>query len=157
MKLSSQEEYGLRCLLAVAGASNGSITIPELSRVEGLSEANVAKMLRMLRTAGFVAATRGQSGGYTLARPAETIAVGEVLAALGGRLYEPAFCDTHGGGIDRLCTHLSGCSIRTVWQRLQEAVDGVLARLTVKDLLAPEGRSPWETSPSGATLPTLPQ
>jgi Rrf2 family protein len=80
MKLSSQEEYGLRCLLQVA-RSGESLTIAELSRLEGISSPNVAKILRVLRRGGFLKATRGQAGGYTLARPADQIAVGDVLAA----------------------------------------------------------------------------
>ena len=50
MKLSSQEEYGLRCLLRVGReGTSGSVAIPELSRAEGISEPNVAKMMRILR------------------------------------------------------------------------------------------------------------
>ena len=63
MKLSSQEEYGLRCLLRVGRAAPGeSLTIAELSRAEGISEPNVAKMMRVLRRGGFVNSTRGQAG-----------------------------------------------------------------------------------------------
>ena len=77
MRLSSQEEYGLRCLLRVGReGQDGSITIGELSRAEGISEPHVAKMMRILRKGGFVRSTRGQAGGYTLARPADQIAVG---------------------------------------------------------------------------------
>ena len=151
MKLSSGEEYGLRCLLRVgrAGAA-GSITISELSRAEGISEPNVAKMMRVLREGGFVTSTRGQSGGYALSRTPEQINVGEVLATLGGRLYEPSFCDTH-GGLGKLCTHRPDCSIRSVWRMLQNAVDQVLARITLKDLLVSEQE--MNAFPSGASLP----
>ena len=59
MKLTTQEEYGLRCLLQLARKDTGSLTIPELSRREGMSPANVAKIMRLLRRAGFVRSTRG--------------------------------------------------------------------------------------------------
>jgi Rrf2 family protein len=138
MKLTSQEEYGLRCLLRVGREADGaSLTIPELARAEGISEPNVAKMMRILRRGGFVKSTRGQSGGYTLSRPASEIAVGHVLAILGGRLFEPAFCEGH-SGIERLCTHMPDCSIRSVWRMVQEAVDQVLSQITLKDLLRSE-------------------
>jgi Rrf2 family iron-sulfur cluster assembly transcriptional regulator len=138
MKLSSQEEYGLRCLLRVGREGDGaSLTIAELSRAEGISEPNVAKMMRVLRRGGFVKSTRGQSGGYALSRPADQILLGSVLAALGGRLYEPAFCDGH-SGVERACTHMPDCSIRSVWRRVQRAVDEVLEKITVKDLLRSE-------------------
>jgi len=156
MKLSSQEEYGLRCLLRVGRAGpEGSVTISELSRSEGISEPNVAKMMRALRTAGLVQSTRGQSGGYSLARPAGEINLGEALAALGGRLYEPSFCDSH-TGLERLCTHMPDCSIRSVWRMVQGAVDEVLQKITVKDLLVPEREmNAWPAPrPGGGKLPT---
>jgi Rrf2 family protein len=136
MKLSSQEEYGLRCLLQVA-RSGESLTIGELSRLEGISSPNVAKILRILRRGGFLKATRGQAGGYTLARPADQIAVGDVLAVLGGRLFDSGFCDTH-SGVSSLCTHLRDCSIRPVLRTIQGAIDSVLGQLTLQSLLCPE-------------------
>jgi Rrf2 family protein len=155
MKLSSQEEYGLRCLLHVGReGTNGSVSISELARAEGISEPNVAKMMRVLREGGFVRSTRGQSGGYALSRPADQINVGEVLATLGGRLYEPSFCDSH-SGIERLCTHMPDCSIRSVWRMLQNAVDSVLGKITLKDLLVSERE--MNAFPSGAVLPTYSQ
>ncbi len=157
MKLSSQEEYGLRCLLRVGrGGTAGSVSISEVSRAEGISEPQVAKMMRVLREGGFVTSTRGQSGGYALSRPAEEINVGHVLAALGGRLYEPSFCDTH-TGIERLCTHMPDCSIRSVWRMLQNAVDGVLGRIRLSDLLVSEGEMNAFRAASGQTLPTYSQ
>ena len=157
MKLSSQEEYGLRCLLRVGREGMaGSLSIPELSRAEGISEPNVAKMMRVLREGGFVRSTRGQSGGYALSRPADEINVGEVLATLGGRLYEPSFCDSH-TGIERLCTHMPDCSIRSVWRMLQHAVDQVLGKITLKDLLVSEREMNEFRSSTGATLPTYSQ
>jgi Rrf2 family protein len=138
MRLSSQEEYGLRCLLRVGReGTEGSITIPELSRSEGISQPHVAKMMRLLRKADFVKSTRGQSGGYTLARPANQIAVGHALAVLGGRLFDSNFCGAHAGA-GSLCTHMGDCAIRSVWRTIQGAIDGVLGRMTLKDLLRNE-------------------
>jgi Rrf2 family protein len=153
MKLTSQEEFGLRCLLRVGREGDGgSLTIPELARSEGISEPNVAKMMRILRRGGFVTSTRGQSGGYALSRPASEIPLGHVLAVLGGRLYDPAFCDGH-SGLERLCTHMTDCSIRSVWRMVQQAVDQVLAKITLKDLLRsePEMNAWRDSSPQ---LPT---
>jgi Rrf2 family iron-sulfur cluster assembly transcriptional regulator len=156
MKLTSLEEYGLRCLLRVGRAgSEGSVTISELSRSEGISEPNVAKMMRLLRTAGLVQSTRGQAGGYALARPADRISLGEAVAALGTPLYKASFCDTHGGA-GRLCTHMPDCSIRSVWRMVQRAVDDVLEKITLKDLLVPEREmNDWPTPRAGIPLPTL--
>jgi Rrf2 family iron-sulfur cluster assembly transcriptional regulator len=63
MKLSTQEEYGLRCLLQLGRQGDDtSLTIAELSQREGISAPNVAKIMRVLRKAGLVKSTRGQAG-----------------------------------------------------------------------------------------------
>jgi Rrf2 family protein len=135
MKFSAQEEYGLRCLLQIARAGiNASLSIPEISRLEGLTATHVAKLLMILRRGGFVESTRGQSGGYTLSRSADKISVSEVLGVLGGRLYDADFCSRHSGqGIT--CAHDLDCSIRSVWQVIQETVDNVLREFTLEDLM----------------------
>jgi Rrf2 family protein len=146
MKLSSQEEYGLRCLLQVARrAPEESLTIPEIARIEGLSIPHVAKLMRILRRGGFVKSVRGQSGGYKLARTSEHINIGEVLAWLGGRLFEPSFCTMHSGTAS-LCTHSIDCSIRSLWQSVQQVVDQVLGKVTLSDLLGGERQvGSWST------------
>ena len=155
MKLSTQEEYGLRCLLQLARqAPAGSLTIADLSRLEGLSQANVAKIMRLLRRAGFVASTRGQSGGYALSRPAEEMPVSQVLTALGGRLYDPGFCERHGGE-QGLCLHLSDCSIRPVLIQVQIAIDQVLGKLTLRQLLCSEQEMQARQVPRTFSLPVI--
>ncbi|MEZ5363321.1 MAG: Rrf2 family transcriptional regulator [Bryobacterales bacterium] len=68
MQFTSQEEYGLRCLLRLATAGDDvSMTIPEIANAEGVSQAYAAKLLRALREGGLVVAERGQAGGYRLA------------------------------------------------------------------------------------------
>ena len=138
MKLSAKEEYGLHCLLTLARAQPGaSVSIPQISEAEHISGPNVAKLLRALKRGGYVVALRGQAGGYALARPASEINVGEVLASLGGRIYDAAFCGRHSSAT-RGCGHNSDCSVRSVWRLVQRAVDDVLGHLTLADLLVEE-------------------
>jgi Rrf2 family protein len=132
-----QEEYGLRCLVQLGREQRESLTIAELAQREGISAPNVAKILRLLRKAGFVRSTRGQAGGYALSRAPEEISVGEALGALGGRIFDSKFCDRH-SGIESLCINLGDCSIRPVLRQLQDVVDQVLGRLMLKALLVRE-------------------
>jgi Rrf2 family protein len=137
MKLTAHEEYGLRCLLQVARqGETGSATIPEISRNEGISPPYAAKLLRMLRRGGFVKAARGKVGGYTLATSPVEIFVGDVLALLGGRIYEEDFCRRHAGKKPD-CVHSAECSMRSLWHSVQEAIDRVLGSITLHDLLCP--------------------
>jgi Rrf2 family transcriptional regulator, iron-sulfur cluster assembly transcription factor len=138
MRFSANEEYGMRCLLRLGRqAAEGSLTIPEISRAEGISTPYAAKIMRLLRRGGFVQSTRGKSGGYNLARPADQILVGDVLALLGGRLFEPGFCDRH-AGLEEICTNSVDCSIRSLWRAVQVVVDHVLSSITLGDLLRNE-------------------
>jgi Rrf2 family protein len=156
MKMSAQEEYGLRCLLRLGRSGEGaSLTLAELSRNEGISVPNVAKMMRVLRRGGFVKSTRGKEGGYTLARPSVAINVGEALALLGGRLFDSRFCERH-AGVGSLCTNTTDCSIRSVWRTIQDAVDEVLGRMTLKDLLRSETEMKAWAHPRAVPLTVLP-
>lgn len=113
MKLTSHEEYGLRCLIRLGQKGpSGKLTIPEISNAEGISEAYAGKLLRMLRLGGFVVAARGM-GGYSLAHPASRIILSDVMAVLGGRLFEGNFCETHPGQL-KSCVRLADCSVRVL-------------------------------------------
>ncbi|MBI1334396.1 MAG: Rrf2 family transcriptional regulator [Armatimonadetes bacterium] len=135
MKFSAQEEYGLRCLIQIAKRGDGgSVTIPEISKLEGLTSTHAAKLLMILRKEGYITSARGQSGGYSLARKPNEIMIGDVLNSLGGKLYDAEFCGKHSGALD-ICTHAVDCSVRSLWQVIQGAVDSVLDRLTLADML----------------------
>jgi Rrf2 family protein len=139
VKLSSQEEIGLRCLVQLASRPAGSATIHEVARAEGLTPAYVGKILGVLRRGGLVIASRGRDGGYTLARRADAIDLSEALAALGGRLYDTQFCAAHAGsGAGSLCAHDGNCSIRPVLVGLDRLVHDALARVTLKSLVRSE-------------------
>jgi Rrf2 family protein len=151
MKLTSHEEYGLRCLIRLGQeGSGGRLTIPEISNAEGVSEAYAGKLLRILRLGGFVTAARG-AGGYSLARPASQIVLGDVMAALGGRLFESDFCEMHSGQTED-CVRSVDCSLRVLWRTVQAAVDDVLGRTTLQDLLRNERQMiTWVKSLGGFT------
>lgn len=136
MKFSAQEEYGLRCLVAVAQAGpQCSLTIPELSRQEGLSQPHVAKLMSLLRNGGYVSSSRGQVGGYQLTTTPDKIVLSHVLSHLGGRLHDERFCERH-SGLHEECVHKDqGCLLHGLWDQVQAAVDGVLLNLTLQDIL----------------------
>ena len=146
MKITAQEEYGIRILLRIANSRQpGGITIPQLSEIEGLSQHYTAKLCRILRLSGFIKSTRGKDGGYFLAYPAGDININKVLNSLGGRLYSDEFCQNHAGQL-KSCCHSCACSVRSLWQIVQDAVDNILDNYTLQDLINSEnGESPVMT------------
>jgi len=139
MKFSTTEEYGIRCLIRIAKfyEIGKTLTIPEISKAEGISQHNTAKILRALRLGGFLESERGQTGGYSLTRKPEEIKIKEVLNTLGGRLFDSSFCESHSGMAD-ICTHTIDCSVRSLWKVIQDAVDTVVKDITLKDLIGSE-------------------
>jgi Rrf2 family protein len=144
MKISAQEEYGLRCLLRLARAAEEghSLTIPEIAAAEGMSPPYVAKLLATLRQGGIIESVRGRAGGYRLAGPASEFTLGAVLLVLGEPLFdEPAYCQQHAGTeTNGLCVHHGGCTLRGLWQTLEQWMRQALDRLTLADLLHNDGR-----------------
>jgi Rrf2 family protein len=141
MKITSQEEYGLRILLRIARCPNEeSMSIQALSVAEGLSPAYVAKLTRLLRQAGYINSTPGNIGGYILSRPAAEINVNQVLKTLGGALFSKDFCNDF-SGVNRLCTNSVDCSVRSLWQMVQFSVDQLLDKISLSDLIGTEEKS----------------
>ena len=141
MKITSQEEYGLRLLIRIAACKDKEgMSIPQLSEAEGLTPHYVAKLTRILRMSGFLNSTPGNKGGYVLSMPANQIIINKVLKALGGPLYDADFCESHGGAL-KLCTHSVDCSSRSLWQMVQYTLDKLLDKVTLHDLVNPEKTS----------------
>ncbi len=140
MRVTAQEEYGLRCLVQLAREPSGFCTIQDIALRETLTTAYVAKLLRVLRKAGLVKSTRGQRGGYQLSRAPDEIDLDTVLTALGGHLYEDDFCERHPGD-GRACRHEADCSIRSVWRSLDFLIREALKKTRLSDLVCTERAS----------------
>lgn len=141
MKITAQEEYGLRLLIRIASCKDkNGMSIPQLSEAEGISPHYVAKITRILRIGGFINSTPGNKGGYVLSMSANEIIINNVLKALGGSLFDQAFCGSHAGAM-KLCTNSVDCSSRSLWQMIQYTVDQLLDRVTLHDLVCTEENS----------------
>ncbi len=143
MKITAQEEYGLRCLLRLSQCDEGnSLTIPEVATAEGLSEPYVAKILAGLRQAGFIESVRGRSGGYRLKVDPNEIGLGSLLLTLGDPLFEePNYCEKHAGtATDGQCVHVGACSLRGLWMTLEQWIRHTLDQITLADLLQNESQ-----------------
>jgi Rrf2 family transcriptional regulator, iron-sulfur cluster assembly transcription factor len=141
MKITAQEEYGLRILIRIGKCRDEEgMSIPQLSEAEGLSSHYVAKLTRVLRMGGIINSTPGYKGGYVLAKPANEIRIKQVLKILGGVLFDQDFCGLHAGSL-KLCTNSVDCSARSLWQMIQFTVDQLLDKITLHELINSEKES----------------
>ena len=137
MKVSAQEEYGLRCLLQLASLGEGEfLTLAQIAEREGISVANAGKLLWILNKAGLVSSIRGTKGGYRLARPASEIRLSEIIKVLDEDVLA-GHCKSYTGVLDA-CVHTGDCGIRPVIVGLHEVVQNALAGITLAQLVGTE-------------------
>jgi Rrf2 family protein len=138
MKISAQEEYGLRCLLQLARANgqDESLTLAQIAGLEGISVANAGKLMWILNKAGLVQSQRGTKGGYRLSRPASEVRLNEVISVLNDESVE-THCKSYAGVLDS-CVHTGDCGIRPVIVELHQIVDNALSEITLSQLLGTE-------------------
>ncbi len=139
MKISAQEEYGLRCLLQLAALEIGeSLTLPQIAEREGISVANAGKLMWLLNKANFVTSTRGTKGGYVLARAADEIRLSEVIKVLDADEIDN-HCEGYKGILEK-CVHKGDCGIRPVIVGLHEIVQEALSQITLAQLVGDEAK-----------------
>jgi len=143
MKITAQEEYGLRCILQLAREQTadsdgnlepGAIFVRDIAEREGLSVAYVEKILWTLSHSGIVESVRGPKGGYRLTRPCGEISLGEVMRALGGIPSEEEICSQFTGNQD-VCVHHDDCGLKPVWTSISDFVNSVFDRVPISTLL----------------------
>jgi FeS assembly SUF system regulator len=137
-KLTDYATVVMTVLAAHQGSERGDVlSASELAERAGLETPTVAKVLKPLSQAGLVAATRGASGGYRLARPAEAIGLIEIVEALEGPLGMTE-CTVHTGN----CGIEQSCGVRANWNRINDVVIEALRNVTLAQMLAPPPAKP---------------
>ena len=137
MRITTWAEYGVICALHLARRlDEGLISGREIAEREQLPADYAEQILLRLRRAGLVTSARGSRGGYALSRPPDEITLREILAAAELETFNLR-CQTHPVSETR-CDASHECSIRPVWQMLQQRIDGVLESVRLSDLLEEE-------------------
>jgi Rrf2 family protein len=142
---STKAEYGVRVMAHLAAAGDAEpVPLGQVADAEALPLAYLEHLIQRLRRADLVSSRRGARGGYTLARPAASITMAEVVGALEGRIA-PIECITSGADEGEVvCAREAAtdraCPSKLLWTRVQGAIVGTLEDITLSDLVRP-GRS----------------
>jgi Rrf2 family protein len=86
MRLSARADYALRAAIELAAATEGHVTAEQLARTQQIPGKFLETILTQLRRAGLVRSQRGPDGGFWLARPADEIALADIIRAIDGPL-----------------------------------------------------------------------
>lgn len=141
MKISTRTEYGIRVLVTLARSDEGAcLSLSEIAKREKLPHAYLEQLVGDLRRAELVTATRGQAGGYRLARPASQIFMTDAVRALDGPLLEMPCA-----GSEDLehCNRPEPCSVHEVFQRVHESLSISLGTTNLADVAAVAGGPPY--------------
>ena len=135
MKLSTRGKYGVRAMYEIALRGAGEpVPLKTIAANQGLSVHYLEQLIGPLREAGLVTSVRGARGGYMLGRPPEEITIAEIITLLEGPIT-PSDCVGDDGGHVEHCGCPDGCVARGIWERVREAVVGLLSSMTLADLL----------------------
>lgn len=133
MKVSTKGRYGLRAMVELA-ANNADefVSLKVIANNQQISENYLEQLFSALKKAGLVISTRGSQGGYKLAKPAESISVGDILTALEGDLA-PVDCVLENNNTKK-CNKAEICITKQVWQKVYDAVKNTVESISLKQL-----------------------
>ncbi len=129
LQLTRKADYGLRLMLAVGVSPSGTTTTAEAAQRQQIPYEFLRKVAQKLVSHGLLVSERGVRGGFTLARPAETISVLEIVRAFESTALNLCCTDPP------LCDRREICAVYPVWIEAQSEVDRVLGGWRLSGLI----------------------
>jgi Rrf2 family protein len=137
MHLSKKAEYALRATINLgiaAEVGRATVSGAELAEANRLPLKFVERILQELREAGLVDTQRGKFGGYSLAKPANQIGIGQLVRLMDGRLA-PICCASENAYQPCTCPDEEHCGLRMVMIDVRNAIAAILDRYTVAQVV----------------------
>lgn len=99
MRLTQEDDYGLRTVLYLCKNRGKRIEAKEIAGSEAIPERFLLKLLRKLTVAGITKSYMGSGGGYSFEKDPSQISLLDVITAVEGEIYinkcleDPANCN----------------------------------------------------------------
>jgi Rrf2 family protein len=136
--LSQRSRYALKALLNIARSNGGIRQVASISEEEQIPRKFLEAIMADLRRAGIVRSTRGNMGGYGLARPADLVTFAEVMRITDGPLAMLPCVSRNFYQRCEDCPDEYTCQLRALFLEVREAVTGILEKRTLADVLRSE-------------------
>ncbi|MDJ0974865.1 MAG: SUF system Fe-S cluster assembly regulator [Planctomycetota bacterium] len=135
IRITKLTDYGILVLTLMSDLPEGTrVSARDLAAETYLPQTTVAKILQLLTRAGLLTSQRGVTGGYSLARPSETISVMEVIQA-----FEGPIALTDCLSVDApTCEVESVCTTRANWGRINGAIRTALEEIPLSEMARPQ-------------------
>ena len=130
MKISTKGRYALRVMIDLAVNDKGAyVSLKDISNRQEVSLKYLEQIMAMLSKAGYVKSTRGNNGGYRLAKSPEEYKVGDILRKTEGDLA-PIACVN-----GEECGKRENCKTFKFWQGLDNVINEYVDSKTLADLI----------------------
>ncbi|BCJ76500.1 Rrf2 family transcriptional regulator [Catellatospora sp. IY07-71] len=130
MHISARHDYAMQAMLAIAAAGGRLVNTNELAALQGIPATYLPPLLYDLRRAELLSSRPGNVGGYSLARGADRITVGDVMRAVSGELSSirgrPAQSVSYVG---------AARALPRLWRSVHSLTAELLDGITLRDLL----------------------
>jgi Rrf2 family protein len=133
VRVSAKVDYALRAVIELAAAGEGPVKGERIAQAQEIPLKFLENILGDLRHADIVRSQRGVEGGYWLARPADEIAVAEVVRAVEGPI-----ANVRGVRPEQVEYAGSAERLREVWIAVRANLRAVLEHVTIADLASGE-------------------
>jgi Rrf2 family protein len=129
MRVSAQADYAIRAMVELAAAGEGPVKGDRIAQAQRIPIKFLENILGDLRQGGLVRSQRGSDGGYWLARPADEIAIADVIRVVEGPI-------AHVRGVRPESVEYSGSAVplRDLWIALRANMRAVLETVTLADV-----------------------
>ena len=132
MKISTKGRYALRLMLDLAlNEKEEPIRVKEIAVRQEISDKYLEQIISVLTKAGYVKSLRGPQGGYRLVKAPGEYTVGSILRLTEGNLSPVACLDDE----VNMCERKEDCMTLPLWEKLDEAIRGVIDHVTLQDLI----------------------
>lgn len=130
MRLTTRTNLALRTLMVCAINADRIVRKAEVATAINASENHLAQVINQLGQSGFINTLRGRHGGFTLARPASAISVGDLF-----RTFEADLPFIECFSPDNTCPLKDHCRMSAHLARAIEAFYATLDPLMLGDLV----------------------
>ena len=138
MLLTRKSDYALVALAGLARQEPRCASARDLAEQLHLPLPVLRNILKLLASQGLLTSTRGPSGGYRLARPAERITLAQVVEVIEGPVQLAMCCPALPGEEEHRCHLEDSCLIKSSVRMVHERLLGFLNGVTLDQLAGPD-------------------
>jgi Rrf2 family protein len=135
MRVTARSDYALRAVAELAAAGDALLKREAIATRQEIPVEFLETVLLSLKHAGIVQSQRGASGGFRLARPADSISLADVVRAVDGPV-----ADVRGERAEKVAYSGAAVHLQSVWIAVRASLRQILEGISVQDLV--DGRLP---------------